>query len=337
MTAKTKKPQENQWECPYCHSTNETRSREHAISDAVLDLYPNSRTTLDYTRTDKQPNTILTYSGDPTISIGRACNTASSYLDDYMKDMLARHIANPRANIPNGTRQCKDRTADTTTICHDYVLLQKTLTKYVWNALHLMSEGPQTQPFLDDEFPETGDGTINPRLDWIRHPDMDHPDERILILAGRYATPRFPMTRDRDIDILASITTAFGDETDGPLDIPCRHSAQFKFGDLSLVILFMPDGTGLPDKTRNMLKNQYGHTLVEPGQPIRTRTCYLPPTPDTFGAIPPIRKGKQLSQPANAKRATMLLNAMGADLTRTTPDATDKAINDLITREAERE
>lgn len=103
--------------CAYC-GKEAKGTKEHIISCAILDLFPECYLTFDDAR-----NTI--HGADPMIKdVCADCNNNKiSYIDNYAKEFISKYF----------TRKYNEE--DTVEIEYDYVMIQKMLLKYAFNDM----------------------------------------------------------------------------------------------------------------------------------------------------------------------------------------------------------
>lgn len=103
--------------CAYC-GKEAKGTREHIISCAVLDLFPECYITFDDARH-------TSHESDPMVKdVCADCNNNKiSYIDSYAKDFISRYF-----------RQ-KYNEDDCVEVEYDYVMIQKMLLKYAYNDL----------------------------------------------------------------------------------------------------------------------------------------------------------------------------------------------------------
>ena len=138
--------------CAYCgkeaHGT-----REHIVSCAILDLFPECFMTVDDAR-----NT--TYEADPMIKdVCADCNNNKiSYIDSYAKTFIGKYFVQ---NYKEG---------DIVEVEYDYVMIQKMLLKYAYND---MRSHKKDCSFFDDEI-----------LHFLTNENDNSPKKNITVLCG---------------------------------------------------------------------------------------------------------------------------------------------------------
>ena len=103
--------------CAYCG--NEAKgTKEHIISCAILDLFPECYITFDNARH-------TSHESDPMVKdVCAVCNNQRiSYIDSYAKDFIAQYFTK------------KYREDDLVEVEYDYVMIQKMLLKYAFNDM----------------------------------------------------------------------------------------------------------------------------------------------------------------------------------------------------------
>ena len=119
--------------CAYCGK--EARgTREHIISSAILDLFPECYITFDDAR-----NAI--HEADPMVKdVCAECNNNRiSYIDSYAKEFISKYFVK------------KYKEDDVVEIEYDYTLIQKMLLKYAYNDMRSRKEDCS---FFDEEILE---------------------------------------------------------------------------------------------------------------------------------------------------------------------------------------
>lgn len=102
--------------CAYC-GKEAKGSKEHIISNSVLDLFPECFLTIDEERK-------LVYQADPMIKdVCIDCNNKISYIDSYAKTFIEKYFIK---------KYSKDNSLN---IAYDYSLIQKICLKYAFNDL----------------------------------------------------------------------------------------------------------------------------------------------------------------------------------------------------------
>ena len=116
--------------CAYC-GKEAKGTKEHIVSCAILDLFPECYITFDETR-----NRI--HESDPMVKdVCADCNNNRiSYIDSYAKDFIAKYFIQ--------TYSENDRVE----IEYDYVMIQKVLLKYAYNDMRSHKEDCS---FFDEE------------------------------------------------------------------------------------------------------------------------------------------------------------------------------------------
>ncbi len=143
--------------CAYCK--NETNcTKEHIISDSVLELFPECDLTIDSTR-NKQ------YKSDPVIKdVCEVCNSKKlNYIDDYAKQFINQYFINTYELY------------DTLDFVYEYDKLLKVLLKYTYNDLR--SHKKDTSLF---------DENI---MDFLLNKEIKDLDKHITILGGLWVNP----------------------------------------------------------------------------------------------------------------------------------------------------
>lgn len=191
--------------------------------------------------------------------------------------------------------------------CKDYTLLQKILTKYTWNILI-------SSPKLQKQFSSTHH-FIEQRLQWILQEEKDTSDDQIDIFVGKYGSPRFPLSRDMDFDILSSLKVRlYGSSQENNITLPM--GAIFKFGDLSFIINFNFNGENINDDI-DIIEKEYGYTYINPNDSlISLKDCYLPPAPSCFSIVPTTEFGQLMSNKEMSMFLTSYLKSCGIDVNR---------------------
>lgn len=138
--------------CAYC-SEEAKGTREHIISCAVLDLFPECHVTFDTARK-------AVYLADPMIKdVCATCNNQRiSYIDGYARDFMTRYA------VKNYNED------DTVEIEYDYTMIQKVLLKYAFNALRSHN---QQYSFFDEEIRH-----------YLMHEDDNTPKNNVTVLCG---------------------------------------------------------------------------------------------------------------------------------------------------------
>ena len=102
--------------CIYC-GQDKKPSREHIISAAVLDLFPECYLSIDMTKG-------IVHEADPVIKdVCSDCNSKIAYIDSYAKDFIGAYFLKKYSYDENPILR------------YDYTLLQKVLLKYAYNDL----------------------------------------------------------------------------------------------------------------------------------------------------------------------------------------------------------
>lgn len=116
--------------CAYC-GIEAKGTKEHIVSCAILDLFPECYITFDNTRQKL-------HQSDPMVNdVCAECNNKRlSYIDSYAKEFIGRYF----------TRKYTEH--DTVEIEYDYVMIQKMLLKYAFNDLRSHKEDCA---FFDEE------------------------------------------------------------------------------------------------------------------------------------------------------------------------------------------
>ena len=116
--------------CAYC-GKEAKGTKEHIVSSAILDLFPECYITFDETR-----NRI--HESDPMVKdVCAECNNKRiSYIDSYAKDFIAKYFIQTYSEN------------DGVEIEYDYVMIQKMLLKYAYNDMRSHKEDCS---FFDEE------------------------------------------------------------------------------------------------------------------------------------------------------------------------------------------
>lgn len=116
--------------CAYCGKESKS-TREHIISCAILDLFPECYITYDDARKKL-------YESDPIVKdVCKECNNERlSYIDSYAKNFISKYFIQ------------KYKENDNVEIEYDYVMIQKMLLKYAFND---MRSHKFDCSFFDDE------------------------------------------------------------------------------------------------------------------------------------------------------------------------------------------
>lgn len=138
--------------CAYC-GKEAKGTKEHIISRAILDLFPECYITFDTAR-DK------IYLSDPMIKdVCAECNNNKlSYIDSYAKDFIGKFF----------TKKYGEN--DSVEIEYNYVMIQKMLLKYAFNDMRSHKDDCS---FFDEEI-----------LHYLMNVDDDIPKENISVLCG---------------------------------------------------------------------------------------------------------------------------------------------------------
>ncbi|AXU76106.1 TPA: hypothetical protein KON86_004137 [Clostridioides difficile] len=138
--------------CAYC-GQEAKGTREHIISCAILDLFPECFITIDTIR-DK------VYLGDPVVKdVCAECNNNKiSYIDSYAKDVISNYFIQ---------KYEKDDMLD---FVYNYTLVQKMLLKYAFNDLRSHKDDTS---FFNSNI-----------LDFLMNKDIVEPLRNVTILAG---------------------------------------------------------------------------------------------------------------------------------------------------------
>ncbi len=138
--------------CAYC-GKEAKGTKEHIISCAILDLFPECYITFDTAR-DK------IYLSDPMIKdVCAECNNNKiSYIDSYAKDFIGKFF----------TKKYGEN--DSVEIEYNYVMIQKMLLKYAFNDMRSHKDDCS---FFDEEI-----------LHYLMNVDDDIPKENISVLCG---------------------------------------------------------------------------------------------------------------------------------------------------------
>ena len=138
--------------CAYCEKDKPT-SKEHIISQAVLDLFPECDLTYDDVRGK-------VYKSEPVINdVCEECNnTKLSYIDSYAAEFISRYFLNTYNK--NQTLEIK----------YKYSMLQKLLMKYAYNDLRVRNR--DTSYFTKDV------------MEFILEEEKTILDKKVTILSG---------------------------------------------------------------------------------------------------------------------------------------------------------
>ena len=138
--------------CAYC-GKEAKGTREHIISCAILDLFPECCATVDPVRK-------IMYEADPTIKdVCSECNNNKiSYIDKYAKDFIGRYFVQ------------KYNEYDNVQIEFNYTMIQKILLKYAFNDMRSQKADCS---FFDKEI-----------LHYLLNEDDTIPKENISVLCG---------------------------------------------------------------------------------------------------------------------------------------------------------
>ncbi|PJI06553.1 MULTISPECIES: hypothetical protein [Clostridium] len=138
--------------CAYC-GRNAKGTKEHIISCAILDLFPECYITFDDARH-------AIYEADPMIKdVCADCNNNRiSYIDSYAKKIISKYF----------TKKYSEN--DTVEIEYDYVMIQKMLLKYAFND---MRSNKEDCSFFDQEI-----------LHYLMNICDNLPKENITVLCG---------------------------------------------------------------------------------------------------------------------------------------------------------
>ena len=138
--------------CAYCGQESKG-TKEHIVSSAILDLFPECFATIDNIRGK-------VHLGDPMVKdVCAECNNKKiSYIDSYAKDMVSYYFVQ------------KYEQDDMIDFTYDYTLVQKMLLKYSYNALR--SYNDNTAFFTQNI------------LDFLKNENIVDPLRNITILAG---------------------------------------------------------------------------------------------------------------------------------------------------------
>lgn len=138
--------------CAYCGK--EARgTREHIISSAILDLFPECYITFDDAR-----NAI--HEADPMVKdVCAECNNNRiSYIDSYAKEFISKYFVK------------KYKEDDVVEIEYDYTLIQKMLLKYAYNDMRSRKEDCS---FFDEEI-----------LEYLMDINNNVPKDNITVMCG---------------------------------------------------------------------------------------------------------------------------------------------------------
>lgn len=138
--------------CAYC-GKEAKGTREHIISSAILDLFPECYLTFDEKRK-------IIHQGDPMIKdVCADCNNNKiSYIDSYAKEIIGRYFVK---NYGEG---------DHVEIEYNYAMIQKVLLKYAFNDLRAHQDDIS---YFDEEL-----------LRYLMNEGDSNPKEYISVLAG---------------------------------------------------------------------------------------------------------------------------------------------------------
>lgn len=138
--------------CAYCGNERKG-TREHIISCAILDLFPECYVTFDEAR-----KTI--HEADPMVKdVCVECNNNRiSYIDSYAKDLIGKHFRNSY------------NSDDIVEVHFDYVMTQKMLLKYAFNDLRSHKDDCS---FFDEEI-----------IHYLLNESDNTPKENVTVLCG---------------------------------------------------------------------------------------------------------------------------------------------------------
>ncbi len=138
--------------CAYC-GQEAKGTKEHIISCAILDLFPECCATIDNIRGK-------VHLGDPMVKdVCADCNNKRiSYIDSYAKEMISKYFVQ------------KYEKDDELNFVYDYTLIQKMLLKYAFNDLR--SQKGDTSFFTPN------------MLDFLMNENIVEPLKNVTILAG---------------------------------------------------------------------------------------------------------------------------------------------------------
>lgn len=137
--------------CVYC-GKDKPGSREHIISSAVLDLFPECFATIDGERGRVYPS-------DPVIKdVCAECNSKIAYIDSYAKAVIEEYFVQKYEK--DSELQFK----------YDYTMLQKVCVKYAFNDCR--SRGYDRSFFAQDI------------VQWLLNKEDDAPKRNITLMAG---------------------------------------------------------------------------------------------------------------------------------------------------------
>src|SRR5665648_89105 len=138
--------------CAYC-GKEAKGTKEHIISCAILDLFPECYITFDEARQ-------AIHEADPKVKdVCADCNNNRiSYIDSYAKEFISRYF----------TRKYNED--DTVEIEYDYVMIQKILLKYAFNDMRSHKEDCS---FFNIEM-----------LDYLMNAGDNVPKENVTVLCG---------------------------------------------------------------------------------------------------------------------------------------------------------
>lgn len=138
--------------CAYC-GKEAKGTREHIISCAILDLFPECFLTFD-------PARDAVYESDPTIKdVCAECNNQKiSYIDSYAKEFIGSYFINTYTED------------DRVEIKYNYPMIQKMLLKYAFND---MRSKKQDCSFFDEEI-----------LHYLLNEDDSVPKKNVTVLCG---------------------------------------------------------------------------------------------------------------------------------------------------------
>lgn len=137
--------------CTYC-GKDKKGTKEHVISKAVLDLFPECDLTIN-------GETGRVYTGDPMIKdVCQECNQKINYIDSYAKEIINQYFVQDYSYN------------DELYFCYDYTLLQKMCVKYAYNDCRV---NKYNIGFFDDEI-----------IDWLLDKQNYKPNTRITLMGG---------------------------------------------------------------------------------------------------------------------------------------------------------
>ena len=238
--------------CAYCGKERKG-TKEHIISNGILDLFPECFATIDSERNG-------VYTRDPVIKdVCAECNSKHlSYIDSYAKNIVNKYFT------------IKYKKDDTLPFDYDYVMIQKMCLKFAYNDLRSRKKDIS---FFDDEV-----------KDYLLHEENNEPLTNITLLSGlavntslvpdsffgnrklRWGdSPLFLSTSIvNDIDYNTGHVTMLKEMEKEEFE-KCVLSFVFRFNSLQLLLLCWDKDieNDTLEKNNIILRHQYPYTILD--------------------------------------------------------------------------